>query len=234
MKEYIKDDELGVITICYNRRERKYRLKVSDGKLIATLPLGGKMSDLLRLIEKNRERLKEALETTPKRPKLNEETDLQATTFRVRITCQSTSERFLMQLHDGILQISCPQGTDFSDDKIQTLLRDMLSAALRHEAKRLLPVRVKYWADKYGFTYSQVKITNSRTHWGSCSMKKGLCLSLNLMLLPWHLIDYVLLHELCHTVEMNHSQQFWELMDKVTQGKSKQLREEIKQRYPLL
>ena len=123
---------------------------------------------------------------------------------------------------------------DFSDDKIQTLLREMLSAALRHEAKRLLPERVKYWADKYGFTYSQVKITNSRTHWGSCSMKKGLCLSLNLMLLPWHLIDYVLLHELCHTVEMNHSQQFWELMDKVTQGKSKQLREEIKQRYPLL
>ena len=228
MEKYIKDEELGIITICYNSRARKYRLKISDGKIIATLPLFGKLSDLLGLIEKNRKALKEALETIPRRPQLNENTNLQTATFRVQITCQNISERFLMQLQNDILQIVCPQGTDFSDEKVQTLLRRMLSTALRHEAKRLLPERVKYWADKYGFTYSQVKITNSRTRWGSCNQEKGLCLSLNLMLLPWNLIDYVLLHELCHTMEMNHSEQFWALMDKVTQGKSRQLREELK------
>ena len=228
MEKYIKDEELGIITICYNSRARKYRLKISDGKIIATLPLFGKLSDLLGLIEKNRKALKEALETIPRRPQLNEDTNLQTATFRVQITCQNISERFLMQLQNDILQIVCPQGTDFSDEKVQTLLRRMLSTALRHEAKRLLPERVKYWADKYGFTYSQVKITNSRTRWGSCNQEKGLCLSLNLMLLSWHLIDYVLLHELCHTIEMNHSEQFWALMDKVTQGKSRQLREELK------
>jgi len=228
MERYIKDEELGIITICYNSRARKYRLKISDGKIIATLPLFGKLSDLLGLIEKNRKALKEALETIPRRPQLNEDTNLQTATFRVQITCQNISERFLMQLQNDILQIVCPQGTDFSDEKVQTLLRRMLSTALRHEAKRLLPERVKYWADKYGFTYSQVKITNSRTRWGSCNQEKGLCLSLNLMLLPWYLIDYVLLHELCHTIEMNHSEQFWVLMDKVTQGKSRQLREELK------
>jgi predicted metal-dependent hydrolase len=83
-------------------------------------------------------------------------------------------------------------------------------------------------AGLHGFTYASIRISKSKTRWGSCSSKKNIGLSLFLMQLPLHLIDYVLLHELCHTVEMNHSRQFWELLDGVCNRKAKALRKELK------
>jgi len=88
-------------------------------------------------------------------------------------------------------------------------------------------------AQQHGFTLTGVKINNSKTHWGSCTPRKSVNLSLYLMLLPWHLVDYVLLHELCHTIEMNHSEKFWMLMDKVTDNQAIRLRTELKNYHML-
>ncbi len=99
---------------------------------------------------------------------------------------------------------------------------------LRKKAKETLPSMLKSLANFYGFSYSSVKITKSKGRWGSCSSRANINLSLYLMLLPEHLIEYVLLHELCHTKEMNHGPRFWALMDSVTKGKAKELRRELK------
>jgi predicted metal-dependent hydrolase len=104
---------------------------------------------------------------------------------------------------------------------------------LRLLAKASLPEELAQLANKHGFTYKSVQIRKSKTRWGSCSSKKAINLSLYLMLLPKHLREYVLLHELCHTVHMNHSPIFWNLLDYCTNGKAKELRKELKDYHSL-
>lgn len=227
MEKYIEDKVLGVITLRTSPRATRYTLRISNGKITATLPTGGDEKRMIAYIMENKERLAKALLKHPPRPLIDENTELQATTFRLHIF-RTDRSNFYMRLEDGVLHIACPEETCFEREVVQYQLKSMLEKALRHEAKRLLPRRIKELADQHGFSFSAVKINNSKTHWGSCTMKKSINLSLSLMLLPWHLVDYVLLHELCHTVEMNHSDRFWRLMNKVTHNNTPQLRKELK------
>jgi predicted metal-dependent hydrolase len=106
-------------------------------------------------------------------------------------------------------------------------------AALRRQAQAVLPGELERLAKMHGFHYQGVRIRKCKTRWGSCSSKGNISLSLYLMLLPNHLQEYVLLHELCHTVQMNHSPAFWAILDKCTQGKAKAYRTELKKQNPL-
>jgi len=100
--------------------------------------------------------------------------------------------------------------------------------ALRRKAQSVLPVQLAQLAQLHGFKYSAVKIRKSKSRWGSCSTKGTISLSFYLLLLPEHLVEYVLLHELCHTVQMNHSPAFWALVNKCTQNKAAEFRKEIR------
>ena len=72
-------------------------------------------------------------------------------------------------------------------------------------------------------------IKNVVSKWGSCSYKNDIVFSLHMMRLPAHLIKYIVLHELCHTIEKNHQTPFWNLMNTVTNNKAKLLDQELKQ-----
>lgn len=100
--------------------------------------------------------------------------------------------------------------------------------ALLLRAVKELPPRIEYLAKLHGFHYNGLRINNAHTRWGSCNAKRSINLSLSLVTLPQHLIDYVILHELCHTVEMNHGPRFWALLDSVTDNRAKALRKEMK------
>ena len=80
------------------------------------------------------------------------------------------------------------------------------------EAKLYLPRRVEELAKKHGFTYNKVFVKNLKTKWGSCSSACNINLNIHLMRLPDELIDYIILHELAHTKELNHSRKFWDIL----------------------
>lgn len=105
--------------------------------------------------------------------------------------------------------------------------------ALRKTAKVFLPQRVAELAARYGFQYGKVTIRAARTKWGSCTAQGNISLSLYLMTLPAHLRDYVIIHELCHTVHHNHSEQFHALVDKLLCGQEKLLAQELHQHHIL-
>lgn len=80
---------------------------------------------------------------------------------------------------------------------------------LRKKAREYLPERLREIADSCGYKYSRVSLKYMKTRWGSCSSKNNINLNISLMTLEKELIDYVLLHELVHTVEKNHGEGFW-------------------------
>ena len=86
---------------------------------------------------------------------------------------------------------------------------------LADKALDYIPGRVKYYADIIGVTYGKITIRNQKTRWGSCSSKGNLNFNCLLMLMPPEVIDYVVVHELCHRKQMNHSKAFWKEVEKI-------------------
>ena len=117
--------------------------------------------------------------------------------------------KFSAKLQNSIVTMFIPSNFDFQKTQNQSIIKNVLKHFLTNEAKRILPEKVNFFAKKYNFKFSEVKITSARSRWGSCNNKKRIALSCFLLLLPENLIDMVILHELCHTEQMNHGTKFY-------------------------
>lgn len=144
------------------------------------------------------------------------------------------SDRFIVRYSNGERTIVCPQGTNFQDVHIQAWLRKVVEEMLRKQAQDVFPKRLSELAREHGFSYKQVRIKNMKTRWGSCSSLGNINLSCYLILVPKHLSDYVMLHELCHTREMNHGKGFWRELNNCTGGKADALRNELRPYIPYI
>ena len=88
-------------------------------------------------------------------------------------------------------------------------------AELKKAAKAYIPRRADYFAKQMGVRFNKISIRHQKTRWGSCSSKGNLNFNCALMMLPQDIIDYVIVHELCHLKHMNHKKQFWAEVEKV-------------------
>ena len=86
---------------------------------------------------------------------------------------------------------------------------------LKMQAKQVLPEKVAFYASKIGVAYGQISIRAQKTRFGSCSAKGNLNFNCLLMKMPPEIVDYVVVHELCHRKQMNHSALFWKEVEKV-------------------
>ena len=102
----------------------------------------------------------------------------------------------------------------FEAEPTEKLTREKV-IALAEEALKVIPERVEYFAKVIGVTYGKITDRNQKTRWGSCSSKGNLNFNCLLMLAPPEVLDYVVVHELCHRKQMNHSKAFWLEVEKV-------------------
>jgi predicted metal-dependent hydrolase len=93
-------------------------------------------------------------------------------------------------------------------------LADLSATIDREKARKQLTGRLNKLAVKHGFTFNRISMRSQRTRWGSCSHNNNISLNVKLVLLPEDLVDYVILHELVHTQIPNHSNGFWEELDR--------------------
>lgn len=110
----------------------------------------------------------------------------------------------------------------------QKMVSMAIEGLLKVHAKKYLPARTLLLAQKHGFTINKVFVKNLKSKWGSCSMQKNINLNIHLLRMPEYLSDFIILHELCHTVHMNHGEAFHALLNSLC-GDEKKLNRELKQ-----
>lgn len=140
----------------------------------------------------------------------------------------SNTSNIRISYNKPIIAVNYPVSLEINNANVQNAAKKAIELAYRIEAQEYLPGRLKVLASENGFKFSKVTIRKSVTRWGSCSSKNNISLSLHLMKLPATLIDYILLHELCHTVHKNHGPKFWELLNLKSDGNAKFLAKEVK------
>ena len=97
----------------------------------------------------------------------------------------------------------------------QKILADYLTFWYEKQAHIQIPKRVRYYANVVNEPFSRIFIKNQKSRWGSCSSARNLNFNWRLMMAPLPILDYVVVHELCHLKQMNHSKEFWAEVEKI-------------------
>lgn len=206
----IQDSEFGTISVRKSAKSSAVRIRVApNGTLRATLPLYTPTLFVKRLINSSRDELRALLKET--QPDTLYQDGMQIGKSHTLLIRRGTHR----SVKRSGLQITMTLAVDDTVDQtdITNLIREQVIRALRIEAKSYLPKRLKFLADKHGFYFERARFSHASGRWGSCSSTGTISLNIALMKLPFELIDYVIIHELSHTVHMNHSDAFWALVE---------------------
>lgn len=122
---------------------------------------------------------------------------------------------FLKKKADRICEMLEKQKTVREQAKALPPLDPAALNCLADEAMRVIPPKVRHYAERLGVTYGRITIRNQKTRWGSCTAAGNLNFNCLLMLAPEDVLDSVIVHELCHRLEMNHSARFYEAVCRV-------------------
>lgn len=136
------------------------------------------------------------------------------------------------RVSNNVITVSAPQiAIDTNSPEFTIAAKRAIKRALQKEAAVLLPNRLHTLATEYGYSYADCKTKPMKSRWGSCSNTKVITLNCYLLMMPQEIIDYVIMHELSHTKQMNHGVAFWNEVA-VSTPSHKQLRAELKKLQP--
>jgi predicted metal-dependent hydrolase len=197
------------LVLARNRRARRYVLRLRpDGTARVTVPRGGSPAEAQRFATKNipwleRQLLRQACHRPRATWSLGSEILFRGETLRLEQVQQD--RRDLVRF--GAVRLPV--------DHLTADLRPEVERYLWRLARRELPARVLELAALHHFTVCQVTVRNQRSRWGSCSRHGTISLNWRLLQAPPSVLDYIILHELAHLKEMNHSRRFWREVERL-------------------
>ena len=207
----IQDKEFGKITIRRSQMATQVKIRVApDGTLHASLPMYAPTFLVKGLINTSRDKIRKMLSQST--PEYIYENGAQIGKSHTLIIQPSLGQAFSASRHGQQIIVKLPPNLSISDTGISRKIRDTIISALRIEAKSYLPRRLSFLANQLGLSYNNVKFSHASRRWGSCSSNGTISLNIALMKLPFELIDYIIIHELIHTKQMNHGPDFWSLV----------------------
>lgn len=223
---------LGTVTFIKRRNNRRINVKVEPHASIkVSLPHNIPFSTAIKFVQENSFLIQNKAESiNSKLTVFKPSTQFKTMWHTLQFTPNKhPSPYYLIENH--LIIIKYPEERPFEDPEIQDTVRKAIEETLRKEAKIYLPRRLNELALQYKLNYNKVFVKNIKTLWGSCSSKNNINLNIHLMRLPKHLIDYIILHELAHTVIKGHSPSFYDLLSSMLKNNTiGELKNEL-QRY---
>ncbi len=190
--------------ITYSKRKSIALIIDRDGNLYVRAPFHTKQEDIDKFI------LKKSKWIISKRTE-NQNSVYSPLTFKKDETITLLGEKYNIVLYNGY-RVKTENRTVFLPS-INPAIR--LKTFLINLSKTIIPKQVQHYASLFNFNYKQIKITSAISRWGSCSYNNNLNFTYKLIMCPIEVINYIVVHELCHTKEKNHSQKFWHRVEEI-------------------
>ncbi|MDA3892486.1 MAG: SprT family zinc-dependent metalloprotease [Salinivirgaceae bacterium] len=221
---------IGSIEVCKHHSTKKLTIKLKPGSIpkvvipkLMTYEMGYRFAlEKENWIVKHNKKLEERIPKTI----FNEENGFETRFHKISIQTHLKNSIELKRYNDSIT-IYYPATSNIASTAVQEKIKNSITEVLRFEAKKHLIPRTFELAQKYNFTVNKIFVKNLKSRWGSCSAQNNINLNVHLMRLPEDLSDFIILHELCHTVHKNHGSHFHSLLNKLV-GNEKELNKELK------
>ena len=223
----------GIGDILFRHSSRARHLGISVRPFTGakvSIPIGMSYNSAIRLVTEKKFWIKQHLDKTrefEKQQTLFDENSGYCTQHHKLDLRKADRKNILVRISKEKINVVYPLELNSDSKEVQAAIRKGIERALKIEAKLYLPDKVKNLAVYFKLNYNKLILKNIKSRWGSCSIKNNINLSIHLMRLPDYLINYVILHELVHTVHHDHSKRFWLMLDRVT-GKAKILDKELR------
>ncbi|HKK80710.1 MAG TPA: SprT family zinc-dependent metalloprotease [Prolixibacteraceae bacterium] len=226
---YYKIEGIGTVKFTRRKNSKRITMRVKpDGMISVNYPWLTSQKQVASFVMNNTEWIKKQQKKISEKKtfyNIGDSIELRNSTIKIQQVERSELMAYPVQ-HSYVVDV--PEHLDPDSERVQNFISKVVAEACRVQAKRYLPMRLLELANEHNFTYKKVFVKNLKSRWGSCSSLGNINLNVHLMRLPDPLIDYIILHELVHTVEANHGAGFWSLLDKVTNGNAKKLDKEVK------
>lgn len=203
--------EICAVRVRRLRNARRYTLRIHPAlrEAVLSMPMRGSLAEAKAFADRHGAWIAERLDKLPDALPFSDGSRVSLRGELHRISHRSSARGTVWaEIDESGVKLLCVAG-----DAAHTTRR--VRDFLKREARRDLDVAVRRYADKLGVTFKRIGIRDQSSRWGSCNSDGVLSFSWRLILAPAYVLDYLAAHEVAHLVEMNHSQAFWDVVDRI-------------------